>query len=422
MNSLAQQDQNKFTIDLTNFDLLQNLNLSNSYSFKIDYQQIQFLKVNLNNLKIDGDQILQNLFQLALKCTNLTSLNICLDSTLISDLCLVQIQKILLNSLKFKQLQLNLSSNLITTEGVQLIAKGISANVNLQSISLNFDKNQICSQGLKSLSSSIISLRELKNLNKLVLGFEKNQIESDAAIELGKLIEQTKQLESLALNFNNNKIKTEGAFKICKGVSQCSQIKDLALMFNNIYLIYDQQKYGLQPLGIQISKCRLLKKLILDLGQNSNSSYNELLPILTNCKKLRHLEFKFDSKITELQLRTELNQFYLVIERAININYLYLNIENYTFGTQGGQLLINQLLKCKNLMALQLNLIETNISTTDFESLILESRRNLSLSQFYCTLQQSWLTQLQNNKNKYLKLFKKSAKMVKYNLIFIKSF
>ncbi|KAL4510702.1 hypothetical protein ABPG72_004856 [Tetrahymena utriculariae] len=325
--------------------------------------------------------------------------------------------------------------NLITNQGAQLLARGIKANLNLQSISLNFDKNQVCSLGLKSLS---ISLRELKNLTQLELNFEKNQIESDAAIELGKLLEQTQLLESLVLNFNNNKIKTEGAFKICRGISKCSKIKDLVLMFkyiviifnifiifqnkSNIYLIYDDKKYGLQPLGIQISKCSLLKKLVLDLGSNSNCSYNELFPILANCTKLRHLQFDFDSKTTEFQLKTELNQFYLLIERANYINYLSLKIENYTFGTQGGQLLIKELLRCKNLMALELNLIETNISNSDFESLILESRRSLHLSQFYCTLQQSWLTQLQNKKNKYQYLFKKCTKMVQYSLIFIQSF
>ncbi|EWS72285.1 kinase domain protein, putative (macronuclear) [Tetrahymena thermophila SB210] len=449
MQNLFIKDENKFTIDLDNFYLLQNQNMNINESINKDYKQIELLKVNFNSLKFDGDYFLQNLYELSSKCTSLISLSICLDSTLINDLSLVSIQKLLSNSLKIKCLQLNLSQNLITKEGAYILAKGIRGNLNLQSISLNFEQAtnyfyfyfKIFQQklDLQLRTKKFIKLfkgTQIFNLTRAQLGvsfyfnfflklqkyIRKNQIESDAAIEFGKLLEQTQQLESLVLNFNNNKIKTEGAFQICKGISKCSKIKDLVLMFNNIYLIYDQQKYGLQPLGIQISKCRHLKKLVLDLGQNSNSSYNELLPILTNCTNLRHLQFDFNSKTTEFQLKSELNQFYFVIERANYITYLSLKIENYTFGTQGGQLLVNELLKCKNLITLQLSLIETNISIADFESLILESRRRLNLSQFYCIVQQSWLTQLQLKKSKYQYLFKKSAKMVQYSLVFTKSF
>ncbi|EWS73624.1 hypothetical protein TTHERM_000255629 (macronuclear) [Tetrahymena thermophila SB210] len=267
--------------------------------------------------------------------------------------------------------------NKIGIQGCQSVSKAIKNMTNLNKLILNLNYNNIEDQGLNYIAQAIIKLNKLTHF---VIKADYCFINKKGLTYLNQSVSELLILEKLAYYLNGNQLGN-GGFSSFSLLNDNNKIKELCLQFNSIQIFEDDisqlgnflsslkiLKYlqlsfdssklnqeALRELGLQISKSQSIQILYLSLKDNKIKQEDiiQLVEAIQGLSNLREIIIDCYHNNIGLgqkglsQLGKALSNFQQLQRISLNLNMNLLE-NNHIFD------LSQELKNCKNLLQIQL--------------------------------------------------------------------
>ncbi|KAL4496976.1 hypothetical protein ABPG72_002132 [Tetrahymena utriculariae] len=156
---------------------------------------------------------------------------------------------------KLKTLELNLNFNKICNLSLSLLIQFFRSRIYLKFLNLILIKNQISDSGIAYL---FLQLKDIKNLKKLFLKLNGNEITNNCAQVISKGLNGCKNLQQFTMNLQ--------CTKFClKGLKEFSDRLNNGLIINYLKIVLDQQEKPKNFKSDLMKKLRNLVKLDIDI-------------------------------------------------------------------------------------------------------------------------------------------------------------